>query len=814
MGIANAVGRLSNFWIFAGLDAQTLDYIGTLFEERQAKKGDVLFAQGDVPDFFYLIEEGIVRERGVDDDGREVLRRIIGPGGFFGRWSLMHDRRRRATATVEKHARLLRLPAADFRSLLIMYPSLHDNLARTHVIARLLAIPLFRYFSDAQLSHVADLLTVVEYESGQTIFQPDGEADGFYVVDTGQVLVGDRYVTAGNFFGHEELLDRRASRRQQAVAQTDVRLFRFDLDAFWWLGELQHGFHREIEQFDIQKPLEQVPEFAGSTSEDRRYLAGYVGLARYRRGDILFHQGEFDPTLYFLYDGAVVTESFDPQTGQSTHRYLRAGTKGVGFGQGAMFLAEPRDATARATAETLLIYLHRADYGRLVAAWPAIEKHLALREEVKERKEFKPLPWMGEDEHILFRERRHWFVLVSRLLPVVLLLLLSLALALIPLAGGWQSALRCLRIGAVVLSLLWVLWRYVDWRNDYYTVTDQRAVHEEKILFIQETRHEAPLSKVQNVNVAKKFPGSWLGYGRLTIETAVRSGVSNLVFDHLGHPEDAQRRILEQTRRVQASEALETRRAIREKLRGSLGQELRPLVPKPVIPLPPRREMEESPPSVSLWQRLAEATWRKWFWIKKEEGDQITWRKHWLRLGWRVLLPSTALLLWSAVLVFLWLVAFRGGVNWGVMALWGIVFLGLAFWWWWRFENWGNDLYTVTTDRIIDIEAWPFGLRTKRTETMFDRVQNVSFDIPNPIATLFNLGTVIISTAGAEGTLNFEHVRDPKGIQSEIFRRLAAYEDQQRRRQQEAQWANLPDWFAEYDRLRRLPPVTEEPPTA
>ncbi|HFD39369.1 MAG TPA: PH domain-containing protein [Anaerolineae bacterium] len=97
----------------------------------------------------------------------------------------------------------------------------------------------------------------------------------------------------------------------------------------------------------------------------------------------------------------------------------------------------------------------------------------------------------------------------------------------------------------------------------------------------------------------------------------------------------------------------------------------------------------------------------------------------------------------------------------------------------------------------------PLGLRSKRTETMFDRIQNVSYEIPHFVATLLNYGTVIISTAGAEGTLNFVYVRDPQGVQAEIFRRLAAYEDQQRRRQQEEQWANLPDWFAEYDRLRR-----------
>ncbi len=800
MGIANAVERLRNFWIFAELSDQDLAYIGGLLLEKQARADQVLFAQGEPPDFFYLVESGAIREEGVDESGGTVLRRTVEPGGFLGHWSPMHNQRRRATATVQKSARLLALSTADLIALLTMYPSLRANLARTDVIARLLAIPLFRHFSEAQLEHVADLLTVVEHPPQQTIFRQGEKADRFYVVDRGQVLVGDRYVTAGNFFGQEGLPARHGIRRQTATAQSEVRLFCFPRDAFHWLGEWQPAFQQEIRQFDIQEYLQQATEFSHCTTTDHRLLAGYVGLARYRQGDILYHQGEFDPTLYFLYEGAVVASAFDQQTKQTTYHHLRAGANGIGFGQSALFLEEPRDATVQATTETLLLYLHRTDYEHLVAAAPDIEERLNLRPEVQERKQIKPVSWMAADEHILFRRRRHGVVLTMRLLPAVLLLLIFAALLLIHLPGDLQSILRCLRPILIGMSLLWVVWRYVDWQNDYYTVTNQRAVHEEKVLFIQETREEAPLSKIQNVNVSQDFLGHLLGYGKLAIETAVKAEVSNLVFDYLDHPEEAQRLILEQTRRVQASETLETQRAIREKLEASVGGALKPQVPKPVIPWPPERTATEPGPP-SLWARLAEATWQRWFWIKKEQDGQITWRKHWIRLVWRVGWPTAFLILWSALAFVAW--PGSQELHWGLAGLWVVGFIGLAFWWWWGFENWGNDLYSVTNDRVIDIEALPLGFHSKRTETMFDRIQNVSYEIPNFIATLLNYGTVIISTAGAEGTLNFVYVRDPKGVQAEIFRRLAAYEDLQRRRQREAQWANLPDWFAEYDRLRQ-----------
>ncbi|RPI55738.1 MAG: PH domain-containing protein [Chloroflexi bacterium] len=134
-----------------------------------------------------------------------------------------------------------------------------------------------------------------------------------------------------------------------------------------------------------------------------------------------------------------------------------------------------------------------------------------------------------------------------------------------------------------------------------------------------------------------------------------------------------------------------------------------------------------------------------------------------------------------------------------------LIGLGLAtlFWLAWNWANWGNDLYIVTNDRIIDTERLPLGFRSRRTETTFDKIQNVSFTIPGPVATIFDFGTVTIFTAGAEGKLDFSWVRDPRGVQQEIFRRIRIYEERQRRQRREDQAELLPEWFAAYDAARR-----------
>jgi hypothetical protein len=71
------------------------------------------------------------------------------------------------------------------------------------------------------------------------------------------------------------------------------------------------------------------------------------------------------------------------------------------------------------------------------------------------------------------------------------------------------------------------------------------------------------------------------------------------------------------------------------------------------------------------------------------------------------------------------------------------------------------------------------------------------------MAYVLNYGTVLIHTAGVEGRLDFVYVKDPRKVQAEIFRRLSVYEEEQRRLQLEERWADLPQWFAEYDRTYR-----------
>jgi hypothetical protein len=186
--------------------------------------------------------------------------------------------------------------------------------------------------------------------------------------------------------------------------------------------------------------------------------------------------------------------------------------------------------------------------------------------------------------------------------------------------------------------------------------------------------------------------------------------------------------------------------------------------------------------------------------MRIEESDKVTWRRHWLIMLSRVLLPllamaaSLALAILPALFHVAWLWAIPGVVLW--LASFG--------WYLWRYEGWRNDVYQVTDSRIIDIEGSPFHLRKEtRTEGMFNVIQNVTYDSPNLFYRALRIGFVTIDTAAEQGAYTFDWVSRPAEVQQEIFDRLTAYREKQEEADTRQRHQEFLDWIREYDRLVR-----------
>jgi len=103
----------------------------------------------------------------------------------------------------------------------------------------------------------------------------------------------------------------------------------------------------------------------------------------------------------------------------------------------------------------------------------------------------------------------------------------------------------------------------------------------------------------------------------------------------------------------------------------------------------------------------------------------------------------------------------------------------------WNVLDWQNDLYILTSDRIIDLEKVPL-ISEDRREARLQQIQDVHYVMPGFINRLLDFGDVEVETAGRAGGFTFRSVPHPRQVQAEIFarvdhvRKAAAAADSQR----------------------------------
>lgn len=88
------------------------------FEPVAVAAGQVVVRQGEPGNDYYLIRSGSARVTRCLDDQREIVLATLGTGQGFGEEALLSGEPRNATVTMTSASQLMRLPAADFDTLL------------------------------------------------------------------------------------------------------------------------------------------------------------------------------------------------------------------------------------------------------------------------------------------------------------------------------------------------------------------------------------------------------------------------------------------------------------------------------------------------------------------------------------------------------------------------------------------------------------------------------------------------------------------------------------------------------------------------
>ncbi|KAI5300659.1 hypothetical protein KEM55_005915 [Ascosphaera atra] len=254
--------------LFRNLDEEQMrTVLDALVEKPIPAKGIKIIAQGDVGDFFYVIESGLFdvykHQSGSVQSGKGGLGQKVATlkeGEFFGELALMYNAPRSASVvSADAKSTLWALDRVTFRRILM--DSAFQR--RRMYEAFLEEVPILEPLKSYERSKVADALRTVKFNPGETIINEGEPGDRFYLLEAGtanaykSVLPEEeqpvmRY-RRGDYFGELALLEDRP-RQATVIAESEVKVAMLDRDGFQRLLGPVQGIMRRT-SYDAGRPF-------------------------------------------------------------------------------------------------------------------------------------------------------------------------------------------------------------------------------------------------------------------------------------------------------------------------------------------------------------------------------------------------------------------------------------------------------------------------------------------------------------------------------------------------------------------------------
>jgi hypothetical protein len=528
--------------------------------------------------------------------------------------------------------------------------------------------------------------------------------------------------------------------------------------------------------------LRQLYFFRGLDQAHLAHLVSSMQRLEPTLDTVILSEGETDNDFYLIYQGKVRQS----QLVQDTE--IPIGNLGPGdyFGEYSLLLTRPSAFSVKVSSnQAILLRLGRLYFDELVQEYPQIGADLRDTLESRERAAQNHFDWLGADETVYFLTQKHWFRLfLSLLLPGILgfFSLLSVGYGLLEPSNPFGNLPVIFGFVGILLAGVWAVWDFIDWRNDFYILTNQRVVWLERVIIFYYSRREAPLTHILAVNVYSSWLGRIIGYGNVEVRTftgSIQMRNSEQPYRYASFIEGFLVRAKELRKQYEA-ENME--KSLHDRLGFTDVEE----------PLPE----EQSPSSGEVKTNRSSGvrsildTFLK---VRFMDGAVITYRKHWLVLLRRSWLPLLLLVLYTVLVIFLIQSGILAGSCFPLLLMLG--YLGLFLWLLYRYLDWNNDIYQLTPDQILDIERRPLGEEKKKSAPL-DSILSLEHRREGIIRLLFNYGDVIINVGQTQ--FLFYGVKNPDQVQQDIV----AYIEARRRKKEDETAARererMLDWFGSY----------------
>lgn len=548
--------------------------------------------------------------------------------------------------------------------------------------------------------------------------------------------------------------------------------------------------------------LREVPLFSGLNVEELERLGEEFVMVELPKDEILFQAQEATDGLFVINSGQVALLGAD---GKQTEILKHADV----IGTEALNYLPAREKTAMALTDAQVFFLPNKQIQALYASVPAFKETVSVLFNSARLAAYIPMAWLEPGEKIYMMARKHPVFLLFRSIPPIfvfaalwfLMMFLSSQSAFWSLAGLVAGFLFC---------LLWLVWNINNWANDFYLITSRRMVWVEHVTGFYDSRQEAPLSTLISVGIKTSQLGYFLGYS----DVIVRTYIGDIRFERVGHASTIGKLIETNWARGKRVDLELDAREIRKALRQKFGKEAEDITAKDLqVEL---GTVEPTPKEVNFFQWLFADFVR----VRHEVGGTITYRKHWLILLQKLILPLFALVL-SIIFVVAIITHNLIQVDYtmGLVAGYFLIFVaaGMLVY---QYVDWRNDLFQLTPNQVIDLDRKPFGRESRRSAPL-ENILSIEYERRGFIPMLFNYGTVYITIGNTQ--LTFNNVYQPSVVQQDIFTRMGEHAKERDDRNTMLERERVAQWFKvfqeEAERGLTIPalsdptrPVTMRPP--
>ena len=115
--------------LFAGLEEEALRALSARTVLKAVPANTVIFREGDVPEALYVVVSGKVKVYLNDEDGKQLLLSIKGPGDYFGEM-MLDDKPRSASVVTEEACEFAVMSRELFTSFVLEHPKVALQIIR------------------------------------------------------------------------------------------------------------------------------------------------------------------------------------------------------------------------------------------------------------------------------------------------------------------------------------------------------------------------------------------------------------------------------------------------------------------------------------------------------------------------------------------------------------------------------------------------------------------------------------------------------------------------------------------------------------